>query len=98
MVVAGVAILASPTLSYSKALAGLDLVEDLTGDTIESMKADMVRRACDWCVMDILSKFESVRFHAVFENFCVVSGCVYWLVIKNDLFYYCTAAALYRVQ
>lgn len=42
IVAAGLATLLSPTLASSRALQGLDLVEDLTAETIETMKADMV--------------------------------------------------------
>lgn len=42
IVAAGLATLSSPTLASSRALQGLDLVEDLTAETIENMKADMV--------------------------------------------------------
>lgn len=45
IVAAGLAtLLLSPTLASSSALQGLDLVEDLTAETIENMKADMVSR------------------------------------------------------
>lgn len=43
IVAAGLATLSlSPTLASSSALQGLDLVEDMTTETIENMKADMV--------------------------------------------------------
>lgn len=48
VIAAGLVTLALPTSAYQKALQGLDLVEDFTGEAIESMKADMVRRQ-HWC-------------------------------------------------
>lgn len=42
IVAVGLATRLSPTLASSRALQGLDLVEDLTAETIENMKADMV--------------------------------------------------------
>lgn len=47
VVAAGLATLA-PTFAYNGVLQGLDLVEDLTPETIESMRADMVR-GDSWC-------------------------------------------------
>lgn len=41
IVAVGLATRLSPTLASSRALQGLDLVEDLTAETIENMKADM---------------------------------------------------------